>query len=375
MTQLLLITKLNLIHKRFYPGEIGHTQKLLNIVNKISPKKKIQNSKATLDERLLTNKIVFLNFCNHFKEIPLADLINDAIFIKWVHKSHHETPTLQSRAFQLALEVTYPKRHFSQPMLEKFYENDFNIEDTLDINKGICDQSTIYSAVLTKYITNYFNLDKKDITVISSPLFLKKTEITSEIQEIMVFNKKITDNSMPDLKINQRVYDFKESKNISWNKNHIYLFDIKNIEKKGASLLKELEQSLRNQIKSQSSAFSEESQKYAKDILNILKNKPISTQAMFDKIQEHVLKNLPPKDFRIPFIIPIKKANGEELKSTIDTEKLTKVKLQPGNLTDVKTKTALESIKEDWDPLLKEKVQKAIIGSLSHVLFADTEIP
>ena len=31
-------------------------------------------------------------------------------------------------------------------------------------------------------------------------------------------------------------------------------------------------------------------------------------------------------------------------------------------------KTALESIKENWDPLLKEKVQKAIKGSLSHVL-------
>ena len=356
-TKKLLLSKIVLfsLFKRFYPGPT-----------------RMQNSVTLLQQRLYTNKLVLLHFCNHFKKIPLTDLTKDTVFIEWVDKCIRGTPTLQSRAFQLALEVTYNKRFFSESTLQKFYKNDFQIEDIYNINKGLCDQSTIYIASLGKIFSYHLNTNKKDLIINSTPLFMKKSDITSERQEIMDSNKKMTDNSMPDMSFREQSFDCKDSKNICWNKNHIYFVDIAKIEQQGYGMLKNLSASLHNQIKI--NALSPQGVLYAQDILKLLQYKETSFQKMFEKINAYTLVHQPPKDFRMPYIIPIKKADSELLKTTFTSEQVEKVNLEPGNLTDVKAKKAIESIQEDWDSALKETVQKAISSSLSHVLINDETI-
>ena len=368
----------NRIFNRFYPGSskgMGHASKILAVLGNnrkpLSPAALIERNK------MIYSKIIFLKFCDQFKQHTLAELLNDKFFIRMINNIIHGEPTLLSRHFQLALEVTYSGRKFNQQMIQEYFKNDFRIVDTFNTNQGLCDQSTLYTAMESKIVADYLNLSCDDIVVNSTPFFLSKNKITPEIKSVMETNKKLTDNDFPDVIIQERPYDFKDSKNFCGNKNQIYLLDVDNIKKHGASMLLWLEQSLRNQIETQSSVLSSEGKEYAKNISNILKDREgIPPQLLFDKLSKYVLVHQPPKDFRMPLVVPAKKAKVEELCEGISQKDLDSVALDPGRLTDVKAKKAIGSILDTYDPVLIKKVRKAIGGSLSHVLSSDnpTEI-
>lgn len=329
---------------------------------------KIANFSVTQNNQHLINKIIFYNFCNHFKKVPLVELQNDKLFIQWVYKSIHEEPSYEARAFQLCLEIIYRQKVFEQNTVESIFEKYITLQDAFYSNKGLCEQSTVYSCTLAVKVATNLNLSPDNITVNSTPFLLRKDQITYEMRQTMEENKTLTGNSAPDLTINKRPYDFKDSKDISWNKNHVYLLDIENITQKGYTILNNLESSLKNQTETSSSKLSPESILYAKSILAILKNRNKSPLEILEKINQFTIINQPPRDFRIPYIIPTKKASLSELKKTISEEEIATVNLEPGHLTDVKARKAIQSIQEKWDPELKEKVRQAVTNSISHIL-------
>lgn len=279
-------------------------------------------------------------------------------------KNMHNDPTLHSRAFQLALEVTYFKRRFNTSILQEIFKNDFIIKDYFTINNGLCDQSTIYSALLAKEFTNYFNLAKEDVIVLSTPLYNIKHLLTSRNE----YYKSITGNSIPDLTLKETPYDFKDSKDILLNKNHIYFLDINDIQKKSSEIIYNLEK----QILLLQKNANPQLKIYFKDIILILSTDKHPADKL-NTIYSFMHKVTPPKEFRIPYIIFKKKANITELlldnKPNADIEA---VPLDHGKLNEIKSQKAIMGITEKWSVDLKDIIQKATQNSIQFHINNDT---
>lgn len=317
-------------------------------------------------QKLFLNKTILYNFCQHFKTIPRDIVENDKTFIEYVNKCIHGTPTLQSRAFQLALEISYTKRQFSEQDLQKYYENDFNIVDTFKVNKGICDQSTIFTSVITKDIMDYYSYGKSDVIVHSTPIFLTKEKITPMLEQTMIYNKTMTGNTCPDISIQERPYDYKDSKDFSYNKNHIYIVDNKDFLQDCKRHLNHITAIIENNIRSLKDI---QLRAYSKDILRIIKNESISVAA-YEKIVLFTKQNTPPKEFKMPIFIFKPKANLEELVPT-DNAALDEIKsiiLQTGPLNSAKVKQSVFGLLNAWPNHLKETINKNTANTLDLLL-------
>jgi hypothetical protein len=317
-------------------------------------------------KKIMLNKAIFLHYCNHFKELTLTQLLDDTTFIRTMHNQINRDPTLHSRAFQLAMEVTYAKRKFSQVELEEIYKNDFVIKDMFNINQGLCDQSTIYTCISTKILQNYFNFNKKDIIVNSTPIFLTKEKITPEIKQTMEHNKKLTDNNSPDLTVKERPYDFKDSKDICYNKNHIYVIDTELFKEKGPFMLNKLIQSLESSLLV-SSKVSPETITYTKELVLILKKqKELNIQQQLENLNVHLNKYVMPKDFKCPYIVLKNKTTFENLNITESIQKqIDDVTLEKGHLDYLKAQQAIMSIINKFrDQNLRNTINQATKNSI-----------
>lgn len=359
---------LSLLNKKTI--NLSLTTKSLTILIRLKQIKRFypNNSQQIILEaqRLLLNKIVLHNFCNHFKTKSLTELLTDTTFIHYVHTCIHQKPTLHSRAFQVALEMTYSKRKFNLEQLEQYYKDDFNIEDTFQVNKNLCDQSTIFTSVITKDLINYLNLDKKDVIVHATPLFLSKEQITPFKQKIMDYNKEMTGNTCPDVSIKERPYDYKDSKDVSYNKNHLYFIDQENLIKECTQHIHSLKSSLWSNIKT--SRMENEVLKYSKNILKIIDNGHNTKESaahVYEKILLFVKKSPPPLEFKMPLFIYKTKANLLELNNTITSEQAAAVPLETGKLNDVKVRKAIGGLIDAWPDHLKIIVQKATSNTLT----------
>lgn len=332
------------------------------LVNNLT--KKIISPQVLMEQRnILKNKAIFMRYCEHFKNKTLSDLLNDKIFIQQMHNSIHGEPTLFSRAFQLALEVTYSKRRFDEQALKDMYKHDFIVEDSFGVNKGLCDQSTVYNCVLAKKVCFYFNLEIKDIVVNSTPIFLNKEKITETMKISMDYNKKMTENTCPDLNIRGRPYDFKESKDISFSKNQIYFIDMEEIRKKGVEIFFKLEKSLEKSLNNTQISLSEKSKEFTNIIIENLKKQReslVSIEMRVESLNLFLIKNNIPKDFKMPLFIPIKKASIEML----DTTKVDQVPLDPGFLNQTKAKKAIMGVLDTYDDRIKTNIQEITHGSI-----------
>jgi hypothetical protein len=353
-TSVTLNKELYKIQKRYHSGNA--------LVNNLT--KKIISPQVLMEQRnLLKNKAIFMRYCEHFKNKTLSDLLNDKIFIQYVHESIHHQPTLFSRAFQLALEVTYSKRRFDEQVLKDMYKHDFLVEDTFGVNKGFCDQSTVYSCVLAKKVSFYFNLEVKDIIVNSTPIFLNKQKITETMKVSMDYNKKMTENTCPDISINGRPYDFKEPKDISFGKNQIYFIDIEHICKKGVEIFFKLEKSLENSLNNTHRPLSEKTKELTNTIIENLKKQresQVSIEIRVESLNLLLFKKNIPKDFKMPLFIPMKKANIE----TLDTKDVDQVPLDTGFLNETKTKKAIMGVLDTYDYRIKANIQEITHGSI-----------
>lgn len=330
---------------------------------------KVLVDQVALDKhKMFTNKVILFKYCEHFKNLSLNELLNDTLFFKYMHGTIHSSPTLHSRAFQLALEITYSKRLFSEKQLQEFYKCDFQVKDVLNINNGYCDQSTIYSSMLAKIVVDYFGLNSKDVIVSSTPLFLTRNNITTSVQEQMTFSKQLTGNTFSDLVIKDRPYDFKECKNLSFGKNHIYFIDSEYFVKNSITIFNNLESTLQCMLKTPNKKVSLESLQYADNLYKFLKNqRDTIAEQRLENLNQLLMKSSPPKDFAFPYIIIKKKAHLQTILNTNDISKdADTIPLDHGYLDSVKTRKAIMGVIEKWSPNLKTIVSQATHNSIPY---------
>lgn len=341
------------IHIRNYPGD--------GVLSKILAQRIISSQALQEKSKLIQNKAILFKFCQHFKEKTLSQLLNDEVFIHHIASYINSEPSLYSRAFQLALEVTYSKRKFSHAELQEIYKNDFIVSDTFAINRGLCDQSTIYTSILAKKVSIYLNLNFNDIIVHSTPLFLQKENITSSIKNLMDYNKKMTENTCPDITLKNRPFDFKEQKDISFCKNQIYIIDKEVLAKKGIEIFLKLEKSLIMSKK----FLSTEAQVYTDDLLKSLKQHretQASIETRVECLNKFLLAHDVPKDFKMPLFIPIRKFKIEDITGEISS--LDKIPLEQGHLDYTKAKKAIMGILEFNETNVKKNIQQITHNSI-----------
>lgn len=300
----------------------------------------------------------------HFQKRTVTELLQDNIFLQEMHNNIHNEPTIVSRAFQLALEVTYSKRKFKEEALQNFYKNDFIVKDIFNVNHGLCDQSTIYTSMITKIFTNYMCISPENVVVNSTPLYMQKENITTSMQALMDYYKLMTGNSCPDLFINKRPYDLKDVKNISFGKNQIYLIDIEFINTKGFEILKKLEKSIADSINNNIN-LSQETRSFSKIVLANLKNHrelETSPQIRFEMLCQMILKDIP-KDFQMPIFIPIKKPKIESFDIVYSI--LDNIPLDKGHLDYVKAKKAIMGVLITYGIQHKYNIQEITHNSIT----------
>ena len=152
---------------------------------------------ASTQSKLLYNKAIFLRYCEHFEKYSLHELLNDHKFIQIMSRMVTEAPSLQTRAFQLAVEVSYSRRKFSLEALQESFQSDFTIKDVYVSNRGLCDQSTIYSSILMKFVKAQLKLDAASIQVNVTPLYLPKAK-SLIVEQAIAKNQILTGNRSPD---------------------------------------------------------------------------------------------------------------------------------------------------------------------------------
>lgn len=155
----------------------------------------------------------------------------------------------------------------------------------------------------------------------------------------MDYHETMTRNTCADISIKERPYDYKDSKNVSYNKNHLYFIDQENLIQECTLHLKDLESSLINNITLLSTL--KEITQYSNKVLTIIRNGR-DTKQTAPQIDEQLLlfmKNTaPPKTFKIPLLIYKQKANISELSTQVSYEEATTIPLEPGQIIDVNVK-------------------------------------
>lgn len=300
----------------------------------------INQQLALSQTKLLFNKAIFLRYCQHFEKYSLPELLNDHHFIQLMSRMLTEAPSLQSRAFQLALEVSYSRRKFSSAALQEYFQADFTLKDVYDSNRGLCDQSTVYSSILMKFVKSQLNLDATSIQVNVTPLYLPK-EKSHLVEQAMANNQMLTGNRSPDALIYNKPYDIKDSQDFLFNKNHIYIIDSVLLEEKSHLLVGKIIQSLQSTLQGNTDNAIDI---YAKKLLFLARNKNSSIEKI-DILNKFMVTNPPPTGFRFPFLISKPHVSLEDLATPL--EKLEKIPLDHGHLDYTKARKALLGILEE----------------------------
>jgi len=321
---------------------------MFTVAKRLSPQQVMQFKKIT------QNKRIFNDFCTHFKSLNLEDLINDKKLIQYFHENVLNKNTVYSRAFQLALEVTYNRRHFSEKDLREIYSNDFEIVDAFKVNNGSCSQADLFTCLCTKKLQDLLGYKSNEVIVQTTPRNLsKEMTLQPEIKAILERNKSYTDNSVPDVTIQGQPFDFKNAKELSYTKNNIYLLTTNDL---FPGMIKNIIHALKQQqidIKT-----SDEARFYIKDVNAMIKSKPMPTNTQetaetLIEIYTFIKKNPAPEGFRLSKILPIEfrdihDKNISDIpfseENSLIMEELKKVHLQEGNLDAPKVKKAIMGI-------------------------------
>lgn len=171
----------------------------------------------------------FLKFYNHIKDIPLKNLRSDPVFYRYFKKSVIDDPfSIGSRPYQLAIEVAYSKRKFSQTELLEVFNNRISISDPLGIaGAGInIDSSTFYSYLQAYHMSKTTCFGKSSLDVQCTPSISREhmQSLSPEAKLKIRLTQERTGNSFSDLVIDGHSHDFKSGK-YSNAKNHIIFFD------------------------------------------------------------------------------------------------------------------------------------------------------
>jgi hypothetical protein len=317
----------------------------------------INSAQFLLNQRLLYNKAILFKYCLFFKTNSLERLMKDQHFLNDLQSMILLNPALHGRILQVSIETTLHKRYFAEDVVRGIFDKDFTIHNPY--NDPI-DQSIIYNSLQARTLRKQYGLIKEDITINVAPFRVNKASFNpSEI----AYNKKMTGNAYPDVTIQTRPYDFKDSKDLAMAKNHIYFIDSFDLEKTCKALLVKLDYALND--KHTVKLLSAEGKMYTKKINSIIETYVHQDpQEGIDRIYKAIFKDPPPKDFKIALFIPHQKPNNEALITEENQEAINSIPLDHGHLDAVKIRKAIIGHMECFDLSTQEKIAIATHHSI-----------
>lgn len=154
---------------------------------------------------------------------------NDEMFIKhWIEQIDNN-PGFMTRAFQVAFEITFHKRRFSDEEILDIFGGTIGLYKVGDQNNTM-DSSTLYSIFQTYHVLKQQKFE--GAVVISPPVNtadLNKMSLSPKEQALMVHSQKATGNTLCDTRFKNHYYDYKSSGNFKFTKNHVIFVDYNEI--------------------------------------------------------------------------------------------------------------------------------------------------
>lgn len=318
-------------------------------------------------------KDIFFRYCNHFKRLSQEELLNDITFIKYHQKMLKENPELTHYAYQVAVEASYSKRFFSQEALNEVFKEHFTIKDIYGLNNGLCDASTVNTALITEHIKTKSPFKAAEVLVASTPLEYHTTryyDIQKSIKPLIQQSKNATGNTNCDLFIDGRPYDIKHTEKDHVNQSHILCWTHEKFNTHFESHLKNMLYIMQNILKNNETK-SPKFFKQAHDKLDaIIKNKTMTLTEKNIAWQNFIHSNsskIPPE---FHFSLVFKMTDCDFMPKT-PKSLLEKVHVSPDILEDPnKTLKAIKGILSFSDDTVKTRATVATNGLIDGLLHA-----
>jgi hypothetical protein len=235
---------------------------------------------------------------------------NDTEFLQYWKQQVNENPGIMTRAFQVAIEITYNKRHFSARDLTKILEGEIDIVAIGDSTVVKVDSSTIYSILQTSHILNRHAFESAE--VVSPPTDTTNININAlspKEQAFVQASQQATGNVVCDVKFYNHYYDYKAFGNYKFSKNHIVFIDFHDMDsRKPIAFLRNLLPMLKQyeQKSTEDRIASEYLAKAIKKLEYILNDTHSSSLEKIDEWNTYIFNTLekrPPTLF-FPLLIP-----------------------------------------------------------------------
>ena len=104
------------------------------------------------DSMTIQGKEALAMFLQYFDKLPDEYIKNPEYLIMYHKILSEKHPEVFVRAYQLALEIYYNKRQYSEQEICNIFENKFSIKDFVGFNNGITDTSTFFSGLQTNHL-------------------------------------------------------------------------------------------------------------------------------------------------------------------------------------------------------------------------------
>lgn len=315
-------------------------------------------------------KETFVKFCSHFERIPYESLHSDPLVVHFIINTVKDQDFYINRAFQLALEVSYSRRHFSRSSILSHFEKILSIHNPLDRsdNTSPVTQCELFNALQARIIKQIYPAWNIRLNQTPSTAF-KVSDLSPQEQHIFIENKHLTQNSIPDYSINGMPYDAKCSAKTYMLKNQIYiLVESEKAFKLFNKHLFELSRYI-NRTNSLTPSF----QKLIKDKLKIIENewclaKDYKTKReIINSWNNFIIQVGPqrPSGFGNCLFVITETPYVPDLSLSSSTAK---VHVLEGHLDQVKTKGSLCSIIDTYPRNLQDSIFQATRGALGHLL-------
>jgi hypothetical protein len=317
----------------------------------------------------------FYKCCLYFKNVPLRELKNDRMFMNHYNNLLREEPNLHARAFQLALEVCYHKRRYSENDLRQILDGRVSINDLAGFNNGQVDSSTLYTAFQTDLLTKRAPFNKSSVVIVNSTPInnINPNSLPPNLQSRIALSKTNTGNIYNDIDIDGHMYDYKYSDSPLYNKNHIYFYDYENYANEASILLKHLERVLKDKLENHLRSkilLSNDDVLYTKESyqkLILIKSKQITVREKMDEWNLYIQKTMHarPSTFTTPILVQT--TDKPFIPSTELLEETKKVIIEHGHMQPDKALKAIKGIVKGFDNDTQEKAYietNGVIGQM-----------
>lgn len=242
---------------------------------------------------------------------------NQEFFMVYYKTLCEKHPEFIVRAFQLALEVYYNKRRFSEQEICNIFEHKFSLEDFARFNKGITDTSTFFSALQTNHLYTQPGFIKNvDTCLVIAPALDSSVlkELPPEFLERMLRINKATGNTINDVDLNGHHYDYKITPDPYYGRNHIMFITVNQNNQfrvTSTRIAHYMDQQVKLIDKNSHSSFSQMNERnyYIKfiDVLNAIQNESASDIEKYYRLNQIIFQDLHnrPATVYIPLFIPV----------------------------------------------------------------------